>query len=114
MRHRPKKWDPPKSWRARYARDLEATGWGYAEVSARIIKHTWPETGETPKWAKLAYERHWITMIELFLIPLDPTPHWTELMYEESPLFKMLKKSDAFKPAPKKEREPSFFGDHFD
>lgn len=41
---------------------MRATGWTRAEVQGRILKGLYSAVGPTPKWARLAYDRGWITL----------------------------------------------------
>jgi hypothetical protein len=57
------------------------------------MKHHYPMRGSVPKWAQIAYERHWITLAALLQIPLEGKSCIVELLYTENPLFKLLKKT---------------------
>lgn len=83
----------PRSWRTRAARAWDATGWSDSEIFARIMKHTYPDQGSPPKWAQLAYDRHWITLAELVQIPLEGTGSIFEMLYTDSPFLRIIKKT---------------------
>lgn len=72
---------------------MEATGWSGSEIFTRTLKHTYPDQGEPPAWAKLAYKRHWITFAAYLQIPLEGDSNIADLVYADSPMFKLLKKS---------------------
>lgn len=86
----------PRAWRTRADREMAATGWSESEVHLQIIKRTWTPMGEQrPAWAEAAYDRHWITLAAYLQIPNEPGKSAFDLIYAESPLYRLLKKEGA-------------------
>ncbi len=89
-------WRPaPKAWRYRSLRTWPAH-YGLTD----ILKATWPQGRiprggerlmEVPRWAKLAFERHWIDADTFHAVPLEWLGRMT-VGFDEFPFFKLLKK----------------------
>lgn len=100
MRWRPKRFNPPKSRRAREAADYERLGITRSDITYRIIRNLWPAgyTLDPPAWAKTAYKFGWISTPEYYSLEWHkvPGPDMFAFLYEESPFLKMLPKSADF------------------
>lgn len=93
-RRSPKRFYPPKAWRARNfnpATEAKLT---------EILKELWPDASREhtvrvyPKWADLAYARHWMTYAQRQAVSWkERRPHPLKALYEESPLFGMIPRS---------------------
>lgn len=90
-RFKPKAWLRPRSRRWRGAH-----GPSYSPFD--IIKDIWSDGWERPAWAKLAHERGWITAGEYYAVKPEDTGERpiTGWLYEESPMFGILKKDVSF------------------
>ena len=86
MRHQPKKFAPPRS---RRAREEAAPPYGVTD----ILKELWSDGWTRPVWAKLSFERGWMVAGEYYAIePTERTKGFAEILYQDSPMFGLLKK----------------------
>ena len=89
---RDRRWSP-KSWRTPRTPFRGQTGNIYD-----ILKEVYPDASGSvrrrPWWAKLAYERRWISGRAYYAIQPEPTGEKSAFaaFYEEAPFFKLLKK----------------------
>lgn len=93
MRWRPKRFNPPKSKRARERAAEKALG--VRNMTILIIKKIWGDDGlyEPPAWAKSAHKFGWMTTAEFYEIDwIKVGPSFLEMVYENSPFLKMLPK----------------------
>lgn len=85
-RWQPKRWARPRSRRAR-------EGVGLAFSAIEILKDIWHDGFRRPWWARLAYERGWMTAEAYYEIePTEVAPNPFAVLYENSPFFALLKK----------------------
>lgn len=88
-RWRPKSWVTPKT----PFRGEEVSAWDvlkevYADPSGPIVARPW--------WAKLAYERNWMSGRAYYAVEPEPTGEvgTLEMLYTDAPMFRLLKKVD--------------------
>ena len=83
----------PRSKRTRDTLRLRALGWSRAQVQMAIIKHLYPQHGtDGPPWAKLAYERGWMSLYDYIQVPTVRVKTRLDFMYDNNPFFGMLKR----------------------
>lgn len=87
-RHRPKRFAPPRS---RRAREAAAPPYGLTD----ILKDKWSDGGwQRPAWAKLSLERGWMTTGDYYAIePTEKGPSIHDIAYRQSPFLGLLKKA---------------------
>lgn len=98
MRFRPKRWPAPKSRRTREDDAMAASGWSSQEFTYEILRGLWSARGRKPWWAKLAFERGWITLVGYLQVPNEPGPTLAELLYTEDRFFKLVPNENNFAP----------------
>jgi hypothetical protein len=67
---------------------MRETGWNGIEIQGRIMKSLYPDTKEPPLYAKLAYERHWITLAQFLQVPMVSCEPLSDLIYTSNPMLR--------------------------
>lgn len=101
MRWKPRNFRRPGSRRAREHDAMVRLGLRHSDIAPLVLKELYPpcEGQERPWWAKLAYDRGWITWPEYYKVPLEkpskPLKTWHQALFEKSPFIGLIRKGAA-------------------